>query len=187
MPGGELPVFDVSGMPEEVRPTGSPDDFKLPPEYQELLGEPRDGPPPAAQQAPPEAAPEEQAPPSPYETAPQAAPPVAPAAPQEQPPAEAGPVDWPFEGEPATEQERSATAMPDGPEGHQVAPWGEQPAVAPEKDVEVKPPTDDHSVTVDEPPKPPAGTGGEEVKSFFFEDDVEEKKSDKKDNDSFWE
>jgi len=184
-PGGEPPVFDVSGMPEEVRPQGSPDDFKLPPEYQELIGEPRDGLPPAHMTEPAE--PEGQAPPWPYETPPLAEPSGEPGGPQAQSAEEAGPVDWPFDTVPATEQERSATAMPDAPEDHPVAAWGEQPATPPESDVEVKPPSDDNVVTVDEQGKPPAGQGTGEVKSFFFEDDVEEKKSDKKDNDSFWE
>ncbi len=151
--------FDTNGIMEQVRPeASSPDDFRLPPEYQELMGErPVDH----------EESGEAQAPPA-YEAGPAPAPTV------EEPPG----AEWPFDEVPSTPE---APAPGAGPEAQAQPAMPQDVDLAGEEEEGVT--VEDGSRV---PPAGTEGAG--ELNSFFFEDDVEKKGQDrKKDPDSFWE
>jgi hypothetical protein len=157
--------FDTEGIMEQVRPEASnPEDFKLPPEYQELIGErpvePEHSAASSAQIA------------------------TEPLLPAEEP----GGHEWPFDEVPSAET-APAPAAPEQPPWETDVPDGSAPppAQAPQ-DIDLTG-DEDEGVTVEEAPQPPApARGGEELNSFFFEEDVEKKgKDQKQDPDSFWE
>ena len=171
--------FDTEAIIEAVRPTDiNPDDYKLPPEYQELMGE-----------RPVEA----------EDTAAEA-PPAAPAAQPTTPEGEGH--AWPFEDMPP---EQAGAEAPPPPPADQ--PWdsgmgdehdhadsltAEHPAqaepAAPELAPPIQPAAPPEDAGVPGMPPPPPGRAADELNSFFFEEDVEKKGKDQKgDNDSFWE
>lgn len=167
--------FDTEGIVEQVRPeAASPEDFRLPPEYQDLIGDrPVDAE--AAHEAP-------------AVTEPAAA------------PAEETAHDWPFDEVPPAGGEPSAPPVTEAPPAWEGGvseerdsashSWGtDEEALAPEaqQDVDLAG-EEDEGVTVDEAPPAEAPKSGGDLNSFFFEDDVEKKgKEQKQDPDSFWE
>ncbi|PKQ27645.1 MAG: hypothetical protein CVT63_06925 [Candidatus Anoxymicrobium japonicum] len=190
-PAEEKP-FDVEGIPEQVRPENvNPEDFKLPPEYQELMGAPTVDSAGGEREA--------EAPPS--------------IPPHASPSLDVEDHEWPFDdvpsipadapatsewGAPAApveswqgteEQVESSPAWSDDIPAIEAAPPAPTPP-APLEYVDI-PNGEDDTATVDDEEQPPAAPPVEAVEgpgSFFFEENVKKKEKDQKgDSDSFWE
>jgi len=186
--------FETEAMMENVRPeVSNPDDFKLPPEFAELMGEPSDralgATPTTTEPAPAE--PEAPAPPAQLETESHEWPF------DEAPPGELAPEGQGWAGgveEEETPASWSAAAQPE------AVPAAEAPAAPPSlpppppaqapQDITV-PAGEDEPMTMDDGqalPPPPQPKASDDLNSFFFEEDVEKKEKDQKgDPDSFWE
>ena len=185
--------FETEAMMENVRPeVSNPDDFKLPPEFAELMGEPSDRALGATSTT--------------TETAP--AEPEAPAPPA-QPETESH--EWPFEEAPPGELPPEGQGWAGGVEEEETpASWSAaaQPEAVPAAEAPAAPPSpppppplapqditvptgEDESITMDDGqalPPPPQPKASDDLNSFFFEEDVEKKEKDQKgDPDSFWE
>ena len=175
------PGFEDSGIPEEVRPEQvSPDDYRLPTEYQELLGERK-------YTQPDDATRERAEGPVPIEEIGEVT--VAPVA----EPDVTG-HEWPFEEAPSGAEDRGPaeqardTLPPLTPEADT---WPEPPSTG-EPEVETPPlgagpPDIAESPEMPEPP-PPGGTGrNDDLHSFFFEGEQEQKGKEKKgEPEDFW-
>jgi hypothetical protein len=183
---------------EQVRPEHvTPEDYRLPAEYQELMGE---------RPARVEETPDFEEPPQPpiSETTEITVPPAG------EPAREPEGYDWPFEEVPPPGEKPSEGAPPATDTGWggsltetdevSTAGWDE-PATTPPpvtEDVDISG-GDDFGVAIDEggtkpPPTPPrsdpetnhGASQDDELHSFFFEDDIVRKEKDEK-RDSFWE
>jgi len=220
---GDLPIEEAgiwdaeSGLFDEVKGTEvKPEDYLLPPEYSELIGDrevsKEELPPPRLE------APQDQALPTPLPEAPQdqaELPPPRPVPEVRVPPVEETPIgvgggdyDWPFEEAPPAEQPPAAPTPGVAPappsrewsetvsdlEDLTTEGWGAPPAPPGQPQAPQAPPVQApaHPPTYEQAP-PPSGAPGEppredNLNSFFFEEDVDKKdKGEPGEGGSFWE